>query len=345
MSTPASPSATAPPQGINRALASQIEAAYVARQRAHLRAQRTPAVTFVIDSASCDSFRTHVKSSKRILTLLGAGLSAASGIGTYVDEGGFWRTHNVRRLCTYGAFREDPSLIWWFYSDRRREAMKAEPNKAHHALAKLARRLGNGMLTVCFNNHNNVGLCPRAGQPETSTVYLHGDYFTIKCSSESCTYSRADDNDPIVPALTLPSTHSISDPDFPLPSVPEESLPRCPSCSSLLRPGVTWFGETMPPAQVKRIHDWLQQGDSDPESNGQIDLVLVIGTAATVHPVLSLVTQARRKGAKVCVVNPDQESAQKVGGLDEGNWWFRGGAAEVLPEIFKEVIGDAEEVS
>ncbi|KAL2364701.1 hypothetical protein RJZ56_002365 [Blastomyces dermatitidis] len=341
MSKPASPPATVW-QGIDRALASQIEATYVARQRAHLRAERTPAATFVIDSASCDSFKTHVKSSKRILTLLGAGLSAASGIGTYVDEGRFWRTHNVRRLCTYGAFREDPSRVWWFYSDRRRGAMKAEPNKAHYALAKLARKLGNGMLTVCQNIDR---LCPRAGQPETSTVYLHGDYFTIKCSSESCTYSRADDNDPIVPALTLPSTHSISDPDFPLPHVPEESLPRCPSCSSLLRPGVTWFGETMPPAQTKRVHDWLQQIDSDPESNGHIDLVLVIGTAATVHPVLSLVTQARKKGAKVCVVNPDRESAQKVGGMDDGNWWFRGGAEEVLPEIFKEVIGDPEEVS
>ncbi|PGH09454.1 hypothetical protein GX51_00559 [Blastomyces parvus] len=322
---------------MDRALASQIEASYVARQRANLRAQRTSPVTFVIDGASCDSFKTHVKSSKRILTIIGAGLSAASGIGTYVDEGGFWRTHDVRRLGTYGAFLEDPSLIWWLYSDRRRGAMKAEPNKAHYALAKLARKWGNGMLTVC---QNIDGLCPRAGQPETSTVYLHGDYFTIKCSSESCTYSRADDNDPIVPALTLPGAHSISDPDFPLPHVPEESLPRCPRCSALLRPGVTWFGETMPPAQITRVHDWLQQVDGDPESNGQIDLVLVIGTAATVHPVLSLVTQARNKGARVCVVNPDQESAQKVGGLDEGNWWFRGGAEEVLPELFKEVIED-----
>ncbi|OAX83571.1 hypothetical protein ACJ72_02063 [Emergomyces africanus] len=321
MSIPESPSVAAPPQGIDRSLASQIEAAYVARRREKLRTQAAPIVPFVMDSASCDSFKAYLKSSKRILTLLGAGLSAASGIGTYVDEGGFWRTHNARRLGTSGAFREDPSLIWWFYSDRRRGAMQAEPNKGHYAFAELSRKMGNDMLTVC---QNVDGLCPRAGQPEASTVYLHGDYFTIKCSSETCTYSRADRNDPIVPALALPNTHSISDPNHPLPQVPDELLPRCPICFSLLRPGVTWFGEAMPPAQISRIDDWVQQVDSDTESNKQIDLVLVIGTAATVHPILSLVFQSRNMGAKVCVINPDQESAEKVGGLDEGNWWFRG---------------------
>ncbi|EEH50085.2 ion-transporting P-type ATPase SPF1 [Paracoccidioides brasiliensis Pb18] len=335
MSISTSPSAQTQRQAINRSLAIQIEGAYVARQRALLRSRVAPSEQFVIDSASYDSFNAHLKSSERVLVVLGAGLSAASGIGTYVDEGGYWRTHNVRRLGTYGAFREDPSLIWWFYSDRRREMMQAEPNKGHYAIAELAKKMGNRMLTVCQNIDGDPGLCPRAGQPEATTVYLHGDYFTFKCSSEKCTYTRRDENDPIVPALTLPSTHLISDPNYPLPLVPEESLPRCPACSSLLRPSVTWFGEAMPSTKVNRIDDWLHRVDSE----DQIDLVLLIGTAATVHPVLSLVVETRKKGAKVCVVNPDKTSAEKVGGLDEGNWWFRGGAEEVLTEIFKGVIG------
>ncbi|PGG95489.1 hypothetical protein AJ79_10026 [Helicocarpus griseus UAMH5409] len=288
------------------------------------------APTILIDRASCDSFKAYLKSSKRILALVGAGISSASGIGTYVGEGGYWRTHNVRRLGTYGAFREDPSLVWWFYSDRRREAMRAHPNKGHLIFAELARLRGNDMLTVCQNIDE---LCPRAGQPEASTIYLHGDMFTFKCSSETCTYTRPDNSDPIVPALTLPSTHSISDPSYPLPQIPEESVPRCPDCSSLLRPAVTWFGEAMPPDRVKRIDDWLQ-------SKATVDLVLVIGTAATVHPILSLVTEARKQGAKVCVVNPDRESAEKVGGIDEENCWFKGGAEEILPVIFEGAAGN-----
>ncbi|KAK2808688.1 hypothetical protein FQN50_004553 [Emmonsiellopsis sp. PD_5] len=322
MSPSSNPSAPSQSHGASGSLANEIEAAYVARQRAKLRSKTIEEVPFVIDNATYDSFNAHLTSSKRILVLLGAGLSVASGIQTYVGEGGYWRTHNVRRLGTVGAFREDPGLIWWFHSERRREAMRAQPNKGHFALAELAKGMGDG-------------LCPRAGQPESSTVYLHGDYFTVKCSTENCTYTRKDYNDPIVPALTLPSTHSVSDPSYSLPRIPLESLPRCPTCSSLLRPAVTWFGEEMPATQVQRIDNWVHHVEGGSEQESRIDLVLVIGTAATVHPIVPLVTEARKRGAKVCVVNPDQESAEKVGGLEEGNWWFRGGAEEVLPVVFK----------
>ncbi|KAK2804953.1 hypothetical protein FQN51_001046 [Onygenales sp. PD_10] len=332
MSPSSTPSAPAQSHDASRSLANEIEAAYVARQRAKLRSKTTENVPFVIDNAAYDSFNAHLTSSRRILVLLGAGLSVASGIQTYVGEGGYWRTHNVRRLATVGAFREDPGLIWWFNSERRREAMRAQPNKGHFTLAELAKRMGDGMLTVC---QNIDGLCPRAGQPESSTVYLHGDYFAVKCSAENCAYTRKDYNDPIVPALTLPATHSVSDPSYSLPQIPLESLPRCPTCSSLLRPAVTWFGEEMPATQVQRIDNWMHHVEAGSEQESQIDLVLVIGTAATVHPIVPLVTEVRKRGARVCVVNPDQESAEKVGGLEEGNWWFRGGAEEVLPVVFK----------
>ena len=87
-----------------------------------------------------ESFQQHLNKSTRILALLGAGLSASSGLPTFRGAGGMWRTHDATSLATPGAFDRDPGLVWQFYSYRRHMALKAKPNPAHYALAELARK-------------------------------------------------------------------------------------------------------------------------------------------------------------------------------------------------------------
>jgi NAD-dependent deacetylase sirtuin 5 len=94
-------------------------------------------------SADLESFHAHLQSSKRILALLGAGLSASSGLPTFRGAGGLWRTHDAMDLATPEAFDIDPGLVWQFYSYRRHKALKANPNKAHYALAELAKKRGS----------------------------------------------------------------------------------------------------------------------------------------------------------------------------------------------------------
>ena len=86
-----------------------------------------------------ESFSSHLKSSACILALLGAGLSASSGLPTFRGAGGLWRSHDAMSLATPEAFNRDPGLVWQFYSYRRHMALQAQPNPAHFALAKLAR--------------------------------------------------------------------------------------------------------------------------------------------------------------------------------------------------------------
>ena len=88
--------------------------------------------------------------STRILALLGAGLSASSGLPTFRGAGGLWRTHDAVQLATPEAFQADPGLVWQFYSYRRHMALKAKPNPAHYALAELARKR-EGFLTLSQN--------------------------------------------------------------------------------------------------------------------------------------------------------------------------------------------------
>ena len=87
-----------------------------------------------------ESFSAHLKTSTRILALLGAGLSASSGLPTFRGAGGYWRTHEATLLATPQAFQNNPTLVWQFYSYRRHMALRAQPNRAHLALAELARR-------------------------------------------------------------------------------------------------------------------------------------------------------------------------------------------------------------
>lgn len=103
-----------------------------------------------IPRASIESFQSHLRASSRVLALLGAGLSAASGLPTFRGVGGMWRTHDATDLATPEAFGVDPALVWHFYSYRRHMALKAKPNRAHFALAELARKMP-GFVTLSQN--------------------------------------------------------------------------------------------------------------------------------------------------------------------------------------------------
>lgn len=70
----------------------------------------------------------------------------------------------------------------------------------------------------------------------------------------------------------------------------------------------------------------------------------MIGTSAQVYPAAGYVDIARAKGARVAVVNMDRND-YPTSGLMDGDWFFAGDAAEIVPEILKSVIGETPEYS
>lgn len=94
----------------------------------------------VIPPTDKESFTEYLKGCRRILALLGAGVSAASGLPTFRGAGGLWRAYDATALATPEAFEDNPGLVWQFYSYRRHMALQVQPNKAHSALAELARK-------------------------------------------------------------------------------------------------------------------------------------------------------------------------------------------------------------
>lgn len=179
-----------------------------------------------------------------------------------------------------------------------------------------------------------TGLSQRAKHPSENIQLVHGSLFDVKCTKSECTYFEADNfADPIVPALELAANHNVSDAEFPLRDIPTDDLPHCPQCNSILRPAVVWFGEPLPRPAIDRIHHWLD--------GGKVDLMLVVGTTATVWPAANYIHAARIAGARIAVFNiekPDEEE-DPVTGLREQDWFFEGDAAAMIPDLFKEVIG------
>jgi NAD+-dependent protein deacetylase sirtuin 5 len=156
--------------------------------------------TVAWDDTELVDFHTALTRSRRIVAVLGAGLSVASGLPTYRGAGsaGLWRNHDATQIATPAAFRHDPGLVWQYTSHMRRLALAAAPNPAHYALAELARRVP-GFITLSQNIDN---LSPRAGHPSGQLKLLHGNLFDLRCADNSCGYiERGNFKDPITPAL------------------------------------------------------------------------------------------------------------------------------------------------
>jgi len=156
----------------------------------------------------------HLASQDRLFVLTGAGISAESGLATFRGSGGLWNGHRVEDVATPEAWQADPALVWRFYSQRRRDALAAQPNAAHIALAKIEQRLGNRFY-LCTQNVDD--LHERAGSQRIH--HMHGSLFQSRCTRT---------NEPFA--------------DQSFYEDPNDS-PICKTCHASIRPHIVWFGE------------------------------------------------------------------------------------------------------
>ncbi|CZT22198.1 uncharacterized protein RCC_08067 [Ramularia collo-cygni] len=120
------------------------------------------------------SLAQHLSSSKYIVALIGAGMSAPSGIPTYRDASSSSGL-DTAWYATRAASQEHPEAVWQYYNALRRTVYHASPNPAHYALARLA-RLDDNFLAI---TQNVDGDSQRAGHSR-QLAELHGSLSTTK---------------------------------------------------------------------------------------------------------------------------------------------------------------------
>jgi len=231
-----------------------------------------------------------------LLVLTGAGVSAESGLPTYRGSGGLWRSHAFERLASPEGFRADPALVWRFYSERREAALAAQPNAGHRALAEVEQRMGERFLLV---TQNVDGLHRRAGSERL--IEIHGRLLGSRCSR-----------------CRRPETPDET-------SYPEGTVPRCDRCEGQLRPAVVWFGESLDPAHLEAVDDFLERW------SGRRLVFLAAGTSGAVWPAAGFVDLARARGAETWLVNA--ERADNAGRFDHVR---EGPSGTLLPALLGE---------
>jgi NAD-dependent deacetylase len=209
-----------------------------------------------------------VRRAERVVAFTGAGVSRESGLDTFRGAGGLWESRRPEELATPEAFARDPGQVWRWYAWRHCVAAAAAPNPAHLALARWESLFPSFLLVT----QNVDDLHQRAGSRQL--VSLHGTLAEAVC--DRCGRRR-------------PMAEAVAE----SPAEP----PRCgeAGCDGRFRPGVVWFGESLPAAALARAS----------RAAASCDLLLAAGTSAVVYPAAGLIEIALRAGAWVIEVNPE----------------------------------------
>lgn len=232
-----------------------------------------------------------VQDAHHIAVLTGAGVSAESGVPTFREaQTGYWAQFRPEDMATEQGFRAHPERVWDWYAHRRALVAQMGPNAAHDAIARFQRR-HPGRLTLITQNVD--GLHQRAGS--TGVLCLHGD---------------------LAQDRWLDAPRDCCDLAHPVAGRP----PYCGGCGNRVRPGVVWFGESLPMETLAAAREAVQR----------CGLMLVVGTAGTVHPAAGLAQEARAAGARVVVVNTAPSAID-----DAADAVLRGAAGMLLPGLLE----------
>ena len=100
--------------------------------------------------------------------------------------------------------------------------------------------------------------------------------------------------------------------------VDPEAIPACSACGGKIRPDVVWFGEMLPEDVINRAFLEAEQAD----------VFFSVGTSALVHPAASLPMVAKRRGATLVEINPDETPLSAL-----ADFRFDARSGDVLPEL------------
>ena len=216
--------------------------------------------------------RQWLSAAKELAVLTGAGVSAESGIPTFRDDDtGYWSRFKPEDMASEAGYRRDPAHVWRWYQYRRERVAQVVPNAGHQALAHWARRHPQRMTLV---TQNVDGLHQRSGVPESKIIELHGNSTYASCLDCGHRYAL----DPIRKAF-----------------LGEGRLPICEKCDGIVKTATISFGQAMPEIQMARAQDETMA----------CDLFIVLGSSLVVYPAAGFPRVAKRKGARLVIVNRD----------------------------------------
>ena len=198
--------------------------------------------------------------------LTGAGVSTLSGIPDFRGKNGLYNNPDAEKIFDIEYFEKDPSLYYRAAASLIYDLDKKEPSLVHLVLAELEKR---GFLKAIITQNIDL-LHEKAGSKHV--IEIHGSpkiHYCLRCAGIRMPYEEA------------------------AGIVRSGGLPRCPVCERVLKPAITFFGESLP-------SDALREASAESQKS---DLMLVLGTSLTVFPAASMPQYTLRGGGEIVIVN------------------------------------------
>lgn len=213
------------------------------------------------DRSNIEKVKEILLSSNHAVFFGGAGVSTDSGIPDFRGNGGLYDSEeesNEYYLSRECLMREPDKFFQFFRNNM--VFQNAEPNDAHFAIARLEER---GLIKAVITQ-NIDGLHQKAGSQRV--IELHGTANRYYCTRCGKVYS-----DEVLSA--------------------QDYIPRCEVCSSLVRPDVTLYGESL---------DGFNYADAEEEIS-RADVLIVGGSSLVVNPAASLIDSFQ--GEHLIIIN------------------------------------------
>jgi NAD-dependent deacetylase len=207
-----------------------------------------------------------IKNAKHTVAMTGAGVSTLSGIRDFRGKNGLYKEMDAEKIFSIDYFMKNPSFYYdnagsFIYNINEKEA-----SIVHIVLGELEKR---GFLKAIITQ--NIDLLHQKGGSK-NVIEIHGSpsmHYCLRCAGVRVGF---DD----VAAV-----------------VRKGEMPKCPKCGRVIKPAITFFGES-PPAEA------LREAVSESQ---KADLMLVLGTSLTVFPAASMPEYTLRSGGKLVIVN------------------------------------------
>jgi NAD-dependent deacetylase len=232
---------------------------------------------------------SRLKNLPQLTVLTGEKMAFESGLPPLLGTNGILSAPKNESIWKKDSLKKDPLLFWEFYKLKEKYFSKAKPNLGHYALVDFENRLTEFTLLT----QNFDGLHTLAGN--TKTLELYGNINQFYCSS--CQYE--DDMKSI--------------------AVNDTKTPKCPKCSSIIRPNLILSDENIDKNKLQ----------SAQTAAAICEVFFAIGVEELTEPVASLPYIAKGNGAYIVEINTHETALTST--VDE---FIQEAPSKILPLLF-----------
>jgi NAD-dependent deacetylase len=218
---------------------------------------------------SIETLRGLLNASQRTVIFSGAGISTESGIPDFRSPGGVWTKMQPIYFQDFIASEEVRREAWRRRFSNTDGWNNAKPNRGHLAVALLVER--GKVAAVITQNVDNLHQI--SGVSAEKVIELHGNATYAKCLQ-------------CLARIEL----SVLEKEF----AERGTVGPC-QCGGIIKSATISFGQSMPETEMRRAAVETEL----------CDLFIVLGSSLTVFPAADFPMHAKRRGARLAIVNRD----------------------------------------